>query len=59
MKLRWLGLGLGAALLLLLPYFYSLVLPSHSAIYHHRLPIPHLAGGLLLDLALFPFCRSA
>ena len=52
MKLRWLGLGLGAALLLLLPYFYSLVLPSHSALYHHRLPIPHLAGGLLLDLAL-------
>ena len=51
--------GGGAALILLLPNFYTLLLPSHLAVYHHRLPIPHMAGGLLLDLLLTSLAVAA
>jgi hypothetical protein len=42
--------GVGAALLLLLPYFCKFLLPSNLALYHLRLPVANLIGGLLVDL---------
>jgi hypothetical protein len=45
--------GIGAALLLLLPYFRRLLLPSNNALYHLRLPVTNLIGGLLVDLLVF------
>ena len=42
--------GVGAALLLLFPYFLPLLLNSNSALYHHPLPITNLLGGALVDL---------
>lgn len=50
MRGRWLLEAAGAALLFLLPDFYPLVLPRNIALYHHRLPLTSLIGGLLLDL---------
>ena len=41
--------GVGAALLLLFPYFLP-ILASNLAIYLHRLPITNLIGGALVDL---------
>ena len=51
MKPRWLLEAAGASLLLLLPYFAPLVVPQNISIYHHRLPLTNVIGGLLLDLA--------
>lgn len=50
MRGRWLLEAAGAALLFLLPDFSPLVVPGNMAIYHHRLPISNLVGGLLLGL---------
>ena len=50
MKARWLLEAAGAAILLLLPYFYPLVFPSGLLLYHHPLPITNIVRGLLLDL---------
>jgi hypothetical protein len=41
--------GVGAALLLLFPYFQPL-LASNLALYRHHLPITNLLGGALVDL---------
>ena len=41
--------GVGAALLLLFPYFLPL-LASNLSLYHHRLPITNLLGGALVDM---------
>jgi hypothetical protein len=45
--------GVGAALLLLLPYYCKFLLPSNLALYHHRLPVTHLLGGILLDMLAY------
>ena len=50
MKARWLLEATGAALLLLLPLSYPLIVPGSLSIYHHSLPLTHLVGGLSLDL---------
>jgi hypothetical protein len=42
--------GVGAALLLLLPYSAHFLLPSNNTIYFHGLPVTNLVGGLLVDL---------
>jgi hypothetical protein len=52
MKSRWLLEGTGAAVLLLMPYMVPLLLPWNIALYHHRLPMAHVAGGLLVDFAV-------
>ncbi|HLJ76632.1 MAG TPA: hypothetical protein VKT75_04430, partial [Acidobacteriaceae bacterium] len=51
MRARLWAEGAGAALLLMLPYFFPLVTPGNIALYHHELPIRNLIGGVLLDLA--------
>ncbi len=45
--------GIGAALLLLLPYYAKLLLPSHLEIFHLHLPISNVIGGLLVDLFIY------
>lgn len=52
MKARWLLEAVGAALLFMLLYFFPLILPFDLALYHHRLPLTSIGGGLLLDLFL-------
>ncbi len=42
--------GIGAALLLLFPYFLPLLLGPNSTLYHHQPPITNLLGGALVDL---------
>jgi hypothetical protein len=42
--------GVGAALLLLFPYFLPLLQYSNIPLYHHLLPITNLLGGALVDL---------
>ena len=42
--------GVGAALLLLFPYFLPLLQHSNLALYRHPLPITNLLGGALVDL---------
>ena len=54
MKAMWLLEAVGAALLFMLLYFFPLILPFNLALYHHRLPMTSIGGGLLLDL-LFVF----
>jgi hypothetical protein len=49
-KSRWFLEAAGASLLLLLPYFSPLVLPSGTALYHDNLPLTNVVRGLLLDL---------
>jgi Sulfatase len=49
-KPRWFLEAAGASLLLLLPYFFPLVLPSEAVLYHHHLPLTNVVRGLLLDL---------
>lgn len=51
MKSGWVLEGTGAAVLLLMPYMVPLLLPWNIIVYHHRLPITHLVGGILLDFA--------
>lgn len=46
--------GVGAALLLLLPYYFKFLLPTNAGLYHFHLPVTNLIGGLLVDL----FCYS-
>ena len=53
MKWRTVLEGVGAALLLLLPYFCKFLLPSNLVLYHLRLPVASLVGGILVDLLLF------
>jgi hypothetical protein len=53
MRTRWFLESVGMSLLYLIPYFYPLLVPSRIFYLHHRLPITHLAGGLLLDFCGF------
>ena len=53
MRMRTVLEGVGAALLLLLPYFCKFLLPSNLVLYHLRLPVTNLIGGLLLDLLAY------
>jgi hypothetical protein len=53
MKIRNTLEGVGAALLLLIPYYCKFLLPTHLEIYHLRLPVTNLMGGLLLDLLAY------
>lgn len=39
----------GAALLYLLPYFCPLIFPGYLVLYHHRLHLGNMIGGLFLD----------
>jgi len=50
MKMRNVLEGLGAALLLLLPFIWPLVSPLNLTLYFHRLPVTNLVGGILVDL---------
>jgi hypothetical protein len=50
MKIRTALEGVGAALLLLLPYCAHFLLPSYNTLYYHGLPVTNLVGGLLVDL---------
>jgi hypothetical protein len=45
--------GVGAALLLLMPYYSKFLLPSNLEIYHLHLPVTNLIGGLLIDLLAY------
>lgn len=51
MKRRWVLESVGASLLLMFPYFSALEDPRALIVYHHRLPMTHLVGGILLDMA--------
>jgi hypothetical protein len=53
MKMRTALEGVGAALLLLFPYYLPLFQPQNLALYHHRLPVTNLVGGLLVDMLGF------
>jgi Sulfatase len=53
MRMRTVLEGIGAALLLLLPYFCKFLLPSNLVLYHLRLPVTNLIGGLLVDLLAY------
>lgn len=53
MKSRNVLEGIGAALLLLIPYFVKFLFISNIEIYHLHLPITHLVGGLLVDLLVY------
>lgn len=59
MRGRWLLEGAGAAVLLMLPYFYPLLLPGRISLFHHHLPMNHILGGILLDLAGFSLLGAA
>jgi hypothetical protein len=50
MKIRTTLEGVGAALLMLFPYYLPLILPSNLALFHHSLPVTNLIGGFLADL---------
>jgi hypothetical protein len=50
MKIRIVLEGVGAALLLLLPYYRHFLYPSRFIFYYHPLPVTNLVGGLLVDL---------
>jgi hypothetical protein len=50
MKGRTVLEGVGAALLLLFPYFLPLLLNSNLALYHHQPPVTNLLGGAFVDL---------
>lgn len=50
MKPRWLLEALGAALLLSLPYFATLLFPGDIVLYHHQGSIANLIWGLLLAM---------
>lgn len=51
--------GAGAALLLLLPYYCKFLLPSNLALFHHRLPVTHLIGGILADMLVYSIVATA
>ena len=53
MKARRLLEAAGAALLFMMPHFSDFLIPGHLALYHHKFPLNHLIGGLLLDLLGF------
>lgn len=53
MRARWWAEGAGAALLVMLPFFFPLLLPGNMALYHDDLPLRNLIFGILLDLAAF------
>jgi hypothetical protein len=59
MKMRQPLEGVGAALLLLLPYYCKFLLPSNLALFHHRLPVTHLIGGILTDLLAYSILATA
>jgi hypothetical protein len=59
MKMRQTLEGAGAALLLLLPYYCKLLLPSNLALFHHRLPVTHLIGGILADMLVYSMLATA
>lgn len=49
-KARWTLEAAGAALLLMMPYFFPILVPYSTALYHHDLPLTHVGGAVLLDL---------
>ena len=51
--------GIGAALLLLLPFIWPFLLRSNLVSYYHRLPIANLVGGLLIDWIGFSILAAA
>ena len=53
MRARYWAEGGGAALLLMLPFFFPLVAPGKMALYHSEFPDRTLILGVLLDLAAF------
>ncbi|HWA93039.1 MAG TPA: hypothetical protein VG844_00455 [Terracidiphilus sp.] len=50
-KSRWILEAAGAALLLVGPYFYPMLLPGNVALYHHYLNFTNMIGGIFLVLA--------
>jgi hypothetical protein len=50
MKMRNVLEGIGAALLLLFPYYLPFLHPLNHPLYFHGLPVTNLIGGLLIDL---------
>jgi hypothetical protein len=50
MKLRIFLEAVGAALLLLFPYYLPFFHPNNHALFHHDLPVTNLIGGVLVDL---------
>jgi hypothetical protein len=51
--------GIGAALLLLLPFIWPFLLRTNLVIYFHRLPVANLVGGLLIDWIGFSIVAAA
>jgi len=51
--------GIGAALLVLMPYYCKFLIPSNLAIYHLQLPLTSLIGGLLVDLLVYSALLTA
>ena len=49
-KSRWILEAAGAALLLVGPWFYPMLLPGNIALYHHHLDFRSMIGGILLIL---------
>ncbi|MGA7353518.1 MAG: sulfatase-like hydrolase/transferase [Acidobacteriaceae bacterium] len=52
MKVRWVLEAVGATLLLLFPVVTPVVTPGYRFVYHHRLPLTKLMGGLMLDFVV-------
>ena len=59
MKLRSVLEGIGAALLVLMPYYCKFLIPSNLEIYHLQLPLTSLIGGLLVDLLVYSALLTA
>ena len=45
--------GIGAAFLILLPYYSKFLLPSNLVLYHLQLPVTNIIGGLLVDIFVY------
>ncbi len=53
MKKRNVLEGVGASLILLMPYYCKFLLPSNPEIFRLRLPATNLIGGILVDLLVY------
>lgn len=58
MKVRNVLEGTGAALLLLIPYYKTFLNTSNITLYHHKLPVNNLVGGLIVDLLAVAFLTA-